>query len=309
MDFRQLRYFVAVAEELSFSAAARRLHVSQPPLSLQIKALENELGAMLLSRNKRHVELTEAGALFLVQARQALEHLERAGEVVRQAALGIAGELHIAFTASVPLVEAFPKLVQAFRREHPLARVDLVHQSTGQQLRELAEKSIDVGFLRPSLLFCPPPGIATMELWTDRLMAVLPAWHPLAAHDAPLPMTALADESFVLFSRGIGCGLFEHVTVLTSRAGFAPHLIQEAREGATIIGLVAAGMGISILPDIYARTGIPGVAYRQLETPDADSRLLLAYRRDDQNPLLRRFLDTVDEKVADTETVANGDPG
>jgi len=216
---------------------------------------------MLLNRNKRHVELTEAGALFLEQARQALEHLDLAGEVVRQAALGIAGELHIAFTASVPLVEAFPKLVQAFRSEHPLARVE----------------------------------------------AVLPAWHPLAAQDAPLPMTALADESFVLFSRGIGCGLFEHVTVLTSRAGFAPHLIQEAREGATIIGLVAAGMGISVLPDIYARTGIPGVVYRQLETPDTDNRLLLAYRRDDQNPLLRRFLDTVNVKVAKTQALVGID--
>lgn len=293
MDFRQLRYFVAVAEELSFSAAARRLHVSQPPLSLQIKALETELGAVLLDRNKRNVALTEAGALFLDQARRALGNLDRAAEVVRLASKGEAGEIRIAFTASVPMAEAFPRLVRSFRDNHPAARADLIHMSTGQQLQALADKSVDVGFLRPSLLFCPPPNIQTLNLWTDRLVAVLPAWHALAARPDPLPMAALADEAFILFPRGLGCGLFEHVTVLASRAGFAPRLMQEAREGATIVGLVAAGMGISVLPDTYARTGIPGVVYRELDTPDATSSLLLAYRRDDASPLLRRFVDEV----------------
>ncbi|WP_251864521.1 LysR substrate-binding domain-containing protein [Achromobacter sp. Marseille-Q4962] len=297
MDFRQLRYFVAVAEELSFSAAARRLHVSQPPLSLQIKALEEELGAVLLARNKRNVALTEAGALFLEQARHALGHLDRAGEVVRLAAQGDAGEIRIAFTASVPMVDAFPRLVQAFRERHPAARADLIHMSTGQQLHALADKDISVGFLRPSPQFCPPPGIVTLDLWADRLVAVLPAWHRLARAQEPLPVTALADESFILFPRGLGCGLFEHVTALTSRAGFAPRLMQEAREGATIVGLVAAGMGVSVLPETYARTGIPGVVYRRLDTPDAVSRLILAYRRGDVAPLLRRFVETVEREA------------
>ncbi|MBO9355046.1 LysR family transcriptional regulator [Bordetella petrii] len=289
MDFRQLRYFVAVAEELSFSAAARRLHVSQPPLSLQVKALEEELGSVLLNRSNRKVELTEAGSLFLEQARHALAHLERAGDVVRQAARGEAGELRISFTASVPMFEAFPRIVQAFRARHPGARADLTHLSTGQQLRALADQSVDIGFLRPSPLFEPPADIAVSQLWADRLVAVLPANHPLARRPEPLPMAALADESFILFPRGLGCGLFEHVTVLASRAGFAPHVRQEAREGATIIGLVAAGMGVSVLPDTYMKTGIPGVAYCALDTPDAASRVLLACRADDAAPLLRRF--------------------
>jgi len=292
MDFRQLRYFVAVAEELSFSAAARRLHVSQPPLSLQIKALEEELGSVLLNRNNRKVELTEAGTLFLEQARRALAYLERAGDVVRQAARGEAGELRVSFTASVPMFEAFPQIVQAFRARHPGARADLIHLSTGQQLRALADKSVDIGFLRPSPLFEPPANITVAQLWTDRLVAVLPAGHALARRLGPLPMAALADESFILFPRGLGCGLFEHVTVLASRAGFAPHVRQEAREGATIIGLVAAGMGISVLPDTYMKTGIPGVTYCALDTRDAASRVLLAYRADDAAPLLRRFRET-----------------
>lgn len=292
MDFRQLRYFVAVAEELSFSGAARRLHVSQPPLSLQVKALEEELGSTLLNRNNRKVELTEAGSLFLEQARQALSHLERAGDVVRQAARGEAGELRISFTASVPMFEAFPQIVQTFRRRHPNARADLNHMSTGQQLRALADKTVDIGFLRPSPLFEPPANIVVAELWKDRLVAVLPSHHPLAHSHRPLPVSVLADESFILFPRGLGCGLFEHVTVLASRAGFAPRVRQEAREGATIVGLVAAGMGISVLPDTYRKTGIPGVTYCELATPDAASRVLMAYRADDEAPLLQRFLGT-----------------
>ncbi len=300
MDFRQLRYFVTVAEELSFSAAARRLHISQPPLSTQVKALEEELGTALLARNKRNVALTEAGRLFLDQARRALLHLERAGDVVRQAVRGEAGEIRIAFTASVPMFEAFPRMVQDFRGRHPAARADLIHMSTGQQLQALAEKSIDVGFLRPSVLFCPPPNIRVLRLWRDRLVAVLPAGHPLAADPTPIPLSALSDDTFILFPRGLGCGLFEHVTVLASRAGFAPHVGQDAREGATIIGLVAAGMGISILPETYAKTGIPEVVYRHLDTEDAGSEILLAHRADDPSPLLARFCAMV---------AATGQPG
>ncbi|OZI60391.1 LysR substrate-binding domain-containing protein [Bordetella genomosp. 11] len=291
MDFRQLRYFVAVAEELSFSAAARRLHVSQPPLSMQVKSLEDELGATLLHRTKRRVELTEAGTLFLDQARRALQHLERAGDVVRQAMQGEAGEIRIAFTASVPMFDAFPRIVQAFRSSHPSAKADLLHMSTGQQLQALADRSIDVGFLRPSILFCPPPDVRVLTLWGDRLMAALPAGHRLARQDTPVSMAALSGESFILFPRGLGCGLFEHVSVLASRAGFALQIGQEAREGATIVGLVAAGMGISILPETYAKTGIPGVVYRPLDTPDAGSQILLAHRKENDTPLLARFFE------------------
>jgi DNA-binding transcriptional LysR family regulator len=292
MDFRQLRYFVAVAEELSFSAAARRLHISQPPLSTQVKSLEDELGATLLHRTKRRVQLTEAGTLFLDQARRALQHLERAGDVVRQAVQGEAGELRVAFTASVPMFEAFPRIVQTFRSKHPSAKVDLLHMSTGLQLQALMDRTIDVGFLRPSILFCPPPNIRVLTLWSDRLVAVLPAGHRLAQKHTPLPMAALSTEAFILFPRGLGCGLFEHVGVLASRAGFALQLGQEAREGATIIGLVAAGMGVSVLPETYAKTGIPGVVYRPLDTQDAGSQVLLAHRSDDDTPLLTRFFQT-----------------
>lgn len=290
MDFRQLRYFVAVAEELSFSAAARRLHISQPPLSLQIRAIEEELGAQLFKRDSRKVELTNAGELLLDGARKALAQLDRASEIVRQAVRGEAGELRVAFTASVPMFDAFPTILRKFRESHPAVIADLVHMSTAGQLQALADKTIDVGFLRPSPFFYPPGGISVKELWNDRLVAVLPVSHPLAVMNTPVPMEALAREDFILFPRGLGCGLFEHVSTLASRAGFGPRIRQEAREGTTILGLIAAGMGVSILPEIYTRTGIPGVAYRTIDAEGTESRLLIASRSDDDSPLLKHFL-------------------
>ena len=132
MDYRQLRYFVAVAEELSFSRAARRLHMSQPPLSLQVAAIEQELGTRLLDRTRRRVELTQAGQVFLEQARVSLAQLERTAEMTRRAGQGQAGELRIAFTGSVPMLSAFPRLLSDLRRESPLARVRIAFISTAR---------------------------------------------------------------------------------------------------------------------------------------------------------------------------------
>ncbi|WP_420992469.1 LysR family transcriptional regulator [Cupriavidus sp. 30B13] len=304
MDFRQLRYFVAVAEALSFSEAARKLHISQPPLSTQIKALEDELGSPLLDRSRHHVALTPAGTLFLDKARAALGNLEQAREVVKQVAAGEAGEIRVAFTASVPMQDAFPRAVQQFRLGHPRATLELVHMSTGQQLQGLEKGEIDIGFLRPSPQFYPPPSITVHEVLADRLVAVLPATHSAVAADpvgdvndagnaddvAGLDIGTLSAQPFLLFPRGLGCGLFDHVTTLCNRAGFAPRIAQEAREATTIIGLVASGAGISVLPEIYARTGIPGVAYRALAGPDAASRVLVAHRTGALSPIMRRFL-------------------
>jgi DNA-binding transcriptional LysR family regulator len=290
MDIRQLRYFVAVAEELNFSQAARRLHMSQPPLSQQIKAVEEELGTVLLERNRRRVRLTEPGRLFLVQARSILAQLDDAGNEVRRAALGEAGEIRMAFTGSVPMFEPFPRFVQAFRERFPGVRVEMAHMSSGAQLQAITDRRIDVGFLRPSHQFAPGPDIKVRSIWEDGLMAVLPAAHRLARTRAAVRVEDLADEPFILFPRGIGCGLYDHVMGLCSQAGFAPRLAQEAREGVTILALIAAGTGISILPDTYRNASIPGVVHRPLANTESKSRLLLAWRAADRAPILDRFL-------------------
>lgn len=292
MDFRQLRYFVAVAEALSFSEAARRLHVSQPPLSVQIKALEEELGSALLERSRHHVALTPAGELFLEKARAALANLDQAREVVKQVASGEAGEIRVGFTASVPMQDSFPRAVHAFREAHRHARLELVHLSTGQQLQQLEHGEIDVAFLRPSPQFRPPVSITVREVLDDRLVAVLPLAHTLvnARKQDEIDISALSVERFLLFPRGLGCGLFDHVTTLCNRSGFAPNIAQEAREATTIIGLVASGAGVSVLPEIYARTGIPGVAYVPIAGPDAASRILMAHRTEALSPIMKRFV-------------------
>ncbi|CAG2134883.1 LysR family transcriptional regulator [Cupriavidus plantarum] len=291
MDFRQLRYFVAVAEALSFSAAARKLHISQPPLSIQIKALEEELGSPLLERTRHKVALTPAGSLFLEKARAALANLDQARDVVKQVASGEAGEIRVAFTASVPMHDPFPRAFHRFREAHRNATLELVHMSTGQQLQQIEQGEIDVGFLRPSPQFHPPASIAVREVLADRLVAVVPRWHRRAQEGGPaLNIGDLSGESFLLFPRGLGCGLFDHVTTLCNRAGFAPRTVQEAREATTIIGLVASGAGVAVLPEIYARTGIPGVAYLPLIGPDANSRVLMAHRTGTLSPIMARFV-------------------
>lgn len=291
MDVRQLRYFVAVAEELSFSQAARRLNMSQPPLSQQVKALEEALGSPLLERTKRSVRLTEPGRLLLAQARAILAQIDQAGDEVRRAARGEAGEIRIAFTGSVPMFEPFPRFIQAFRERFPGVRVELGHLSTGAQLQAIADRRIDAGFLRPSHQFVPGPDIEVRNIWEDELMAVLPSGHRLASKRGGVRVADLADEPFIHFPRGIGCGLLDHVMGLCSQAGFAPRVAQEAREGVTILALVAAGTGISILPDTYRHAGIPGVVQRPLASADSGSRLLLAWRRAERSPLLGRFLE------------------
>ena len=290
MDIRQLRYFVAVAEELNFSRAARRLHMSQPPLSQQVKAIEDELGTALLERNRRSVRLTEPGRLFLQQARSILAQLDSAGDEVRRAARGEAGQIRIAFTGSVPMFEPFPRFIQTFRERFPAVRVEMGHMSSGAQIQAIADRRIDVGFLRPSPQFAPGPEIAVGRIWEDDLMAVLPSTHRLARAKGGVRMADLADEPFILFPRGIGCGLYDHVMGLCSQAGFAPRVVQEAREGVTILALIAAGTGISILPDTYRNASVPGVVHRPIASAASGSRLLLAWRAGDATPLLGRFL-------------------
>ena len=290
IDLRKMRYFVAVAEELNFGRAAQRLHMSQPPLSTQIKAIEDELGVVLLERTRRKVELTAPGRLFLERSRAVLQSVEGTSEAVRRAARGEAGEIRIAFTGSVPMFDAFPRFVQTFRERFPHVRVELGHASTGKQLQALANRRIDVGFLRPSPLFTPSPEVAVRCIGQDELKLVLPAGHRLARARRPIRMSELAEEPFILFPRDIGCGLFDHVMTLCNQAGFVPRVVQEAREGTTIMALVAAGTGISILPAIYQKASIPHLALRPIHGAAAQSRLLVAWSAVSATPLVTHFM-------------------
>lgn len=291
MDFRQLNYFVAVAEELSFSRAAVRLHMSQPPLSQQIKLLEDDLGVTLFDRTRRSVELTHAGALFYEQALAILKQYAQAKELCAWTSDGRAGKLRIAFTASVPIFEEFPRLIQGFRQAYPNIEMDLLHLSTGEQLLALASNEIDVGFLRPSLNFRAPSSIEAFDLWHDELMLAAAKSHGTGGDGVTVRLSELAQEDFILFPQALGCGLFEHISTITARAGFSPRIVQEVRENSTTLALVAAGLGVSIVPSTYVYTKPPGVAFRKIGDAETESKIVMASSRNREMASLGLFLD------------------
>jgi DNA-binding transcriptional LysR family regulator len=291
MDYRQLRYFIAVAEELSFSRAARRLNISQPPLSIQIKAIEAEVGTVLLSRNRRKVELTPAGEVLLDNARRAVKQLEQTTEAVRRAGRGEAGTIRLAFTSSVPMREAFAQMLRAFRSRYPDVQIELQHLGTGSQFAALADDQIDFGILRPPAALQKNRNIKLMPLWRDRSRLFFPSTHHLAASTAPVEMTELIDQPFVGVEPIVNCGMHEHLMTLCGAAGFTPRIEQEARELNTVLGLVSAGLGIAVLPECYTCMAIPGVSSRPIAGIDAESWLMIAMRDRGMPALLQRFID------------------
>lgn len=291
MEFRQLRYFVAVAEELSFSRAAERLNVSQPPLSMQIKALEQELGTPLLNRTRRKVEMTPAGMILLESARKTLGELRRATEVVNLATRGEAGLIRMGFTSSVPMLDMFSNLMRAVRARYPEVRIELQHMSTMKQLDAIVADDLDVGILRPPYYFRTGPDVVAYRIWRDELTVFLPANHRLADLPGPINLAELVVEPFVGIAPDIGCGMYDHVVTICNHAGFTPKVVQHVRELGSVLGLVAAGIGVSILPKCYQRVGIPGVVSRPLAEPGADSEMLLVVKANAVSAPLRRFVD------------------
>ncbi|EMQ5465596.1 LysR family transcriptional regulator [Pseudomonas aeruginosa] len=296
MELRHLRYFIAVAEELHFGRAAERLGISQPPLSQQIQALEEEIGARLFERTNRRVELTDAGRLFLDESRQVLAQVDKAVLLARRAHLGELGELKIGFTSSAPFTSTIPSSIHAFRKAYPDVHLDLQEMSSRQVLKALLEESLQVGVIRPLAL---PDAVHWVELFREPLVAVLRADHPLAAgSEDGLAIAALAEEPFVFFPRSYGTGLYDQVIALTRQAGFSPRIAQEASEAMTIIGLVSAGLGVSILPASFRRARVDGVVYRTLSDPEATTAVWLVRRQNEGSPLALSFIDLVTREAA-----------
>ena len=287
MDLRRLTCFLAVADELNFSRAAQRLHMSQPPLSQQIRLLEQEMGAQLFERSRRAVTLTPAGLLLQEKARQIVELHQQAGELCRMAAHGVAGRLRIAFTASVPLFDAFSAMLRDFRTRYPEVELDLQHMTTGEQIAALTAGQIDIGFMRPSPAFRIPVPIREQTLWRDELMLALPARQ--AADSQPVALSALADQPFVLHPSVLGGGLHEHILALCSEAGFVPRIAQPARETSTMLALVAAGLGLSIVPSVYERICPPGVVLQPLADAARHSRIAMVSMQQAPSPCVQMF--------------------
>ncbi|MCF5051656.1 LysR family transcriptional regulator [Pseudomonas syringae] len=295
MELRHLRYFIAVAEELHFGRAAQVLGISQPPLSQQIQALEQEVGARLFERTNRRVELSEAGRLFLHEARLALAQVDKAADVARRAQLGELGELKIGFTSSAPFNSSIPQAIFAFRQAFPAVHLNLQEMSSTQVAESLVDESIQVGLMRPLPL---PDSLSVIELMREPLVAVMNAGHPLVeGTERGLHLAQLADEPFVFFPRTYGSGLYAQLLNLARDAGFSPHFAQEAEEAMTIIGLVAAGLGVSVLPASYQRIRIDGVVYRTLLDQEAVTAVWLVQRKGAQTPMAKAFVELLTRKA------------
>jgi DNA-binding transcriptional LysR family regulator len=294
MELRHLRYFVGVADELHFGRAAQRLGISQPPLSQQIKALEDELGVALFERTSRQVTLTGPGRLFLVEARRTLAQAAHAIDIARRAQQGEVGEVSIGFSSSVPFTSLVVEALSAFREARPAVRLDLTEMPRGDQIEALMQERIDVGFIRgferPSL----SAPISVRLLLTEQLLVALRSDHPLAGRDRDPTVDDLRDEPFVLYQRAFGAGFNEHLTQLCARAGFTPRVVQEATGLSTLLGLVAAGMGITAITRSLGVLHPENIVFRTLEDPEALSHLWLIHRARLSTPA-QAFVDLIGE--------------
>jgi DNA-binding transcriptional LysR family regulator len=285
MELRQLRYFVAVAEELHFRRAAARLHMSQPPLSHQIRLLEEELGCVLLARTRRRVELTPAGDAFLRDARATLADLDRAARNARRIHEGQTGLLRVSFAGSA-LLSLVPRVVHRLAELHPEIDVELHERSTSDQVRALSAGTTDLG-LAP--LPVADDGLDVEVLVREPTVAAVPAAHPLAQARS-LTLRLLAEYPFVLFPRAQAPGYHDLLMTAVTSAGTPPRVIQQAAETQTIIGLVAAGAGVSLVPASVQQLALEGVVYRPVsDAPDTELAALA--RRGERTGLIAAFLE------------------
>src|SRR3984957_526850 len=298
MELRHLRYFLAVAEGGPVTRAAERLGIQQPPLSQQIRALERELDAQLFHRKPRGVELTPAGRTFFEEARAILARADAAVAATRRAARGETGRIGLGFTSSASFHPFVPRAIRAFREAHPLVALTLEESGTVELVAALRSQALDIAFVRSPV--GAGDNLTVRPLLDEAMVAALPSGHSLGAATEPLPLAALAGETFILYRRPVGPGLHDAIIAGCDRAGFSPQIGQEAPRMLSTLSLVAAGLGVTVVPASMSRLEAEGVAYRRLD-PSAQltAPLNLAYRRNEISAAVRRFVGLVQKSAAD----------
>lgn len=273
MELRHLRYFLAVAEAGHFTRAAAQLGIQQPPLSQQIRALEQELGTPLFVRTPRGADLTEAGRAFRVEAKRVLVDLERAGDAARHAARGESGVLRLGFTASAAFNPIVPMLVRNFRRGWPAVALALEETNTAGLLAALVQGRLDAAFIRYSV--ATPAELQLLKFPDEPMKIAVPAAHRLAKRRRA-PLSALAGEPFILFPRSFGTSLYDEILEACRQSGFDLQIKQEAPQMSSIVNLVAAELGVSVVPASTTPVQLPGVRYLDIEGRVPMARLALA---------------------------------
>ena len=289
VDLRRLRYFLVVARELHFTRAAEKIGIRQPPLSIQIRQLEDTVGARLFARRARGVELTPAGAVFQAAASDILARFEDAVAEARRHQAGDSGRLRLGFAGATYFHPAIPSIMRAYRTAHPDVVLSPEQSNTPALLAGLREGRLDVAFIRPP---AEEDDRLTLRPCLDEDMVIaLPADHALREED-PLPLSAIAGEELILFPRDIGPGLHDNVVSACHEAGFSPRLGQEASQIASIIPLVAAGFGVAVVPRSVGSIQSEGTIYRTMAGTAPRAPIALASRTDDRSPLVAAFLAT-----------------
>ena len=288
IDARQLRYFTAVVEELHFARAADRLNVAQSALSAQIQRLERELGVRLLNRNKRQpVTLTDAGRLFHAEAVAALRHIDRADQVGRLAARGLAGIVRIGFVASGASSGVLSDMLRRFRASHANVRIEVVAMETPRQFEALNNGEIDVGIVRPRRQY--PSGIEAAIVHTERLMVAMAESHPLAAR-RQVSARDLKDESFISPQFDENEGFGEVLSALGAAGGFSAFLDHRVQDFISAISLASAGYGVVVVPESMRHFGQPGICYRPVKDFPFSVDLAMVSRRRELSPAVRAFV-------------------
>lgn len=300
IETRILQQFIAVAESLSFRKAAERLHMSQPPLSLAVKRLEEEIGVVLLERNNRMVRLTDAGKAFLAHAYATLNTLESGIACTRRVAQGHEGHIRISFISLL----TYPFLMDAFRifrDSYPDVSCDMREATTREQIEALDNGNVDVCFIRDPGAVAPK---LSLELvLREKFQAVLPATHRLAP-EKRIDLSLLKDEPFVASTRSLGQVFHDKAVELCQTAGFSPNIVHLTERMPTVIGLVASGFGVALVPEGFAAQAPAGVVFRPL-IPETDTKLLnidlyMAHDKNIRSLIKNQFLEIVRSSLRPT---------
>lgn len=297
MELRHLRYFVVLAEELHFGRAARRLAISQPPLSVAIRQLEDSVAARLFERNSKEVRLTPAGQALQASARRLLRQAEEAASEARDVSQGSAGRLRIGFVGAM-LYRGLPQALARFRAAHPAVRITLAELNSGEQMTELLHDRMDVGFVHTSRM---PAELRHVLLLSEPFVACLPAGHRLARHRT-VSLAGLRDEPFVLFSRSASPDYHERILSICADAGFRPEVRHEVRHWLSVVSLVSQGLGVALVPDAMRRAALRGAVFRPLEEDVARSDAYGVWRDGPGNVLIQGFLQAMQAESTTAST-------
>ncbi|MYM34025.1 LysR family transcriptional regulator [Duganella sp. FT94W] len=289
MEFRQLRYFLAVAEHLHFTVAAERLGIAQPPLSQQIIKLEREIGTKLFIRHPRRVELTEAGAIFKERAQRVLEDANDALEHVKMAARGESGHLSVGFAGSTVFHPTVARLLRRFREDYPGVKIRTEESNAAALVGKLADAQVDCAMIRLPL-DCGDAVVTTLV--QEKMIAVLPHGHALGRRRS-IDLKQLAGDPFILYPRAIGPELYDAIISACHTAGFSPKIEMESPQISSGVNMVAAGFGVAIIPESIGQFRAEGVTYQALRNKDLGTAIALITRPREKSVTVNNFRELV----------------